>query len=67
MEQLLIYAALFCLEYRVKPTELSGCELRLYQSDDVIYDNPDPEDIMAVMDKIVQLNKALEQFNYLED
>ena len=33
MEQLLIYAALFCLEYRVKPTELSGCELRLYQSD----------------------------------
>ena len=67
MEQLLIYAALFCLEYRIKPTELSGCELRLYQSDDVIYDNPDPEDIMAVMDKIVQLNKALEQFNYLED
>ena len=67
MEQLLIYAALFCLEYRVKPTELSGCELRLYQSDQVICDNPDPEAIAAVMDKIVQLNKALEQFNYLED
>ena len=66
MEQLLIYAALFCLEYRVKPTELDGCELRLYQSDAVICDNPAPEKIMAVMDKIVQLNKALEQVNYLE-
>ena len=66
MEQLLIYAALFCLEYRVKPSELSGCELRLYQSDQIICDNPEPEDIKAVMDKIVQLNKALEQFNYSE-
>ena len=66
MEQLLIYAALFCLEYRVKPTELDGCKLRLYQSDEVICDNPDPKDILAVMDKIVQLNKALEQFNYSE-
>ena len=66
MEQLLIYAALFCLEYRVKPNELNGCELRLYQSDEVICDNPAPEDILAVMDKIVQLNKALEQVNYLE-
>ena len=66
MEQLLIYAALFCLEYRVKPTELSGCELRLYQSDEVICDNPEPEDILAVMDKIVQLNKALERVDYLE-
>ena len=66
MEQLLIYAALFCLEYRVKPTELSGCELRLYQNDEVICDNPEPEDIMAVMDKIVQLNKALERVDYLE-
>lgn len=66
MEQLLIYAALFCLEYRVKPTELGGCELRLYQSDEVICDNPEPEDILAVMDKIVQLNKALERVDYLE-
>lgn len=66
MEQLLIYAALFCLEYRVKPAELSGCELRLYQNDEVICDNPEPEDILAVMDKIVQLNKALERVDYLE-
>lgn len=66
MEQLEIYAALFCLEYRVKPNELDGCELRLYQSDEVICHIPDPKDILAIMNKIVQLNKALEQFNYSE-
>lgn len=66
MEQLVVYAALFCLEYKVKPTELSGCELRLYQSDQIIVDNPEPDDILAVMDQIVRLNKALEQFNYSE-
>ena len=32
MEQLEIYAALFCLEYRMKPGEIA-MELRLYQSD----------------------------------
>lgn len=66
MEQLEIYAALFCLEYRVKPNELDGCELRLYQSDEVICHVPDPKDILAIMNKIVQLNKVLEQFNYSE-
>lgn len=66
MEQLEIYAALFCLEYRVKPNELDGCELRLYQNDEVICHVPDPKDILAIMNKIVQLNKALEQFNYSE-
>jgi hypothetical protein len=66
MEQLEIYAALFCLEYRVKPNELDGCELRLYQSDEVICHVPDPKDILTIMNKIVQLNKALEQFNYSE-
>lgn len=66
MEQLEIYAALFCLEYRVKPNELDGCELRLYQSDEVICHVPDPKDILVIMNKIVQLNKALEQFNYSE-
>lgn len=35
MEQLEIYAALFCLEYRVKPMDIS-MELRIYQNDDVL-------------------------------
>lgn len=59
MEQLEIYAALFCLEYKVKPESI-GMELRLYQNDEVIYHNPTPEDIHAIMDKIVHLNQVIQ-------
>jgi hypothetical protein len=57
MEQLLCYAALFCLEYKVKPTDLDGCELRIYQNDEVIFDNPTPDEIMHVMNIIVDSDK----------
>ena len=59
MEQLLIYAALFCLEYKIKPGEID-IELRLYQSDEVIVHNPGADEILPIMDKIVHLNKVLE-------
>ena len=58
MEQLEIYAALFCLEYKIKPGEID-MELRLYQNDEVIIHNPTAEDILPIMDKIVHLNKIL--------
>ena len=58
MEQLEIYAALFCLEYRVKPGEID-MELRIYQNDEVIVHNPTAEDILPIMDKIVHLDKIL--------
>ena len=66
IEQLEIYAALFCLEYKYKPSDIE-IELRIYQNDEVIYHNPSPEEITAIMDKIIQLNKILLQFNYPED
>ena len=66
IEQLEIYAALFCLEYKYKPSDIE-IELRIYQNDEVIYHNPSPEEIIAIMDKIVHLNKILLQFNYPED
>lgn len=62
MEQLEIYAALFCLEYRVKPGEID-MELRIYQNDEVIVHNPTAEDIAPIMDKIISLNKLLEKFD----
>ena len=58
MEQLEIYAALFCLEYKIKPSEID-IELRLYQNDEVIIHNPTVEDIVPIMDKIIHLNKIL--------
>lgn len=56
IEQLMIYAALFCLEYRVKPGEIE-MELRIYQNDEILYHNPTAEDILPIMDRIVQLDK----------
>lgn len=58
MEQLEIYAALFCLEYRIKPSSI-GMELRLYQSDDILVHNPTAEDIVPIMDTIVAFDKLL--------
>lgn len=65
IEQLYIYAALFCLEYNVKPTDIE-IELRIYQNDEILYDNPTAEDIAPIMDKIVHLNKLLETVDYEE-
>lgn len=52
MEQLLVYAALFCLEYKYKPNEIE-IELRIYQNDEIFYDNPTAEDIIPIMDTII--------------
>ena len=58
MEQLEIYAALFCLEYKVKPTDIE-MELRIYQNDEILYSNPEPEEIIEIMEKIIHLDKLL--------
>lgn len=63
MEQLEIYAALFCLEYRQKPGEID-IELRLYQNDEVTIHHPTAEDILPIMDKIIHLDKLLEKIDY---
>ena len=62
MDQLMIYAALFCLEYKMKPGEIK-MELRIYQNDEIIYHNPTAEDILPIMDKIVHIDKMLSQFD----
>lgn len=65
MEQLEIYAALFCLEYKIKPGEIK-IELRIYQNDDILVHYPTAEDIVPIMDKIVHLNNLLEKIDYEE-
>lgn len=52
MEQLYIYAALFCLEYKINPYDIE-IELRIYQNDEVVYDTPDPSIIRTVCDTII--------------
>lgn len=58
MEQLMVYAALFCLEYGVDPAMID-IELRIYQSDDFIIETPDPADVQIIMNKIIFFDKRI--------
>lgn len=62
MEQLEIYAALFCLEYGIKPNDIS-MELRIYQSNEVVCHEPDPEDILVIMNRIVHLDNIFRKID----
>lgn len=59
MNQLLIYSALFCLEYKVNPKEIN-IELRIYQLDEIVVYKPEGEEIRQIMDKIVNFDKKIE-------
>jgi hypothetical protein len=65
MEQLMIYAALFCLEYKVKPG-LIGMELRIYQNDDIAILQPQATDILPIIDKIVTFDKLINKIKEVE-
>lgn len=58
MEQLMIYEALFCLEYDQDPNRI-GSELRIYQLDEIMAETPDPKDIEFIMDKIIRFDQCL--------
>lgn len=65
MEQLEIYAALFCLEYKIKPGNIN-IELRLYQNDEITYFNPTAENLVPIMDKIITFDKIINQIKEKE-
>lgn len=65
MRQLEIYAALFCLEYNIKPGEID-MELRIYQNDDVQIENPNAEIIAPIMDKIITGDKIIKKIREQE-
>ena len=60
MEQLEIYAALFCLEYNKKPGEID-MELRIYQNNEIVVHHPTADDILPIMDKIMTFDKIIEK------
>ena len=61
MDQLYIYAALFCLEYRIKPGEIE-MELRIYQDDKILYDKPEADQILPIMDQIQHLDRLFAKY-----
>ena len=66
MEQLEVYAALFCLEYKTKPSDIE-IELRIYQSDEILHHNPTVEDLAPIIDKIITFDKLITKIRAEED
>jgi hypothetical protein len=57
--QLEVYAAFFCLEYKVRPAEIDY-DLRIYQNDQIYRFDTDPEDIAYIMSRIIEFDKLIE-------
>lgn len=66
MEQLLVYAALFCLEYKQRPGNIET-ELRIYQNNDIVIFNPTAEDILPIMDTIIKFDKIINKLREVEE
>ena len=60
IEQLEIYAALYCLEYRMKPSDIH-IDLKIYQNDEILYHSPEADEIAPIMDKIVYFDEILKK------
>lgn len=56
--QLEVYAAFFCLEYRIKPFEID-MEFRIYQNDDKAIYIGDPDIVTRIMEKIKMFDKRI--------
>lgn len=63
-DQLVVYAALFCLEYEYKPWEIET-ELRIYQSNKIKLHEADPDEIFHAMDRILVGDRLITEL--LED
>lgn len=61
IEQLMVYAALFCLEYHVKPKDIY-IELRIYQNSEVLCHKPTAEEIEKIMDIIRDKDKFIAEY-----
>lgn len=70
IEQLMIYAAIFCLEYHKKPTEMKII-LRIYQQNEIFEltsdDNDLAKDIWEIMQQIIHFSDILTKANAIEE
>ena len=63
MNQLLIYAGLFVLDYAVDAREIKEVHLRIYQNEEVVEFRPSVEDIVEITRKIEEADKIIEAIN----
>lgn len=60
MDQLMIYAAFFCLEYLINPKDID-IELRIYQGKEIILHQPEANDVQFIMNKVVTFDKVINE------
>lgn len=60
MNQLLIYAALFCLDYKIEKQNIQSIHLRIYQNEEVVSFEPTLDGVFSVVNRIVEANRILE-------
>jgi len=60
-KQLLIYAALFCLDYKIDPIDLSGVHLRIYQNEEILEFDPSEQELLRTTRRIVEADKMLKE------
>lgn len=61
MDQLVIYACFFMIEYKFKPTEIQVI-LRIYQNDDYVEYEPDLDELLHVIDKIFTFDELINKW-----
>lgn len=60
--QLLVYAAFFCLEYNIKPAQIAF-ELRIYQNDEIKVMNDDSifDEVTRIMSKMISFDRRINE------
>ena len=63
-EQLVAYAALFCLEYNERPEDMRKIELRVYQNDEIMIVDVTAIDIREAMETIKRCDEWIKNNQY---
>jgi hypothetical protein len=63
-EQLVAYAALFCLEYHEDPENMRLIELRIYQNDEILILDITADDIRDAMERIKENDALIKESMY---
>ena len=61
MDQLMVYASLFCLDYKVEPKDLLETHLRIYQGEELIMFNPSSREVFDVVKRIIDADNVIKK------
>jgi len=62
LDQLMVYAGLFCLNYELEAKELSEVHLRIYQGDQVTLWDPPLSEVAVITKRIIQADRVLKTY-----